>query len=561
MPTHSCSSCFALSSSSSSSSSLQNRTLGDLAKEQKKQAEQRRKKATEDENETLATKQEETALSMIEFLEKSRKGEMIPPDVIIKFATHFHDDLTLDNMPRMQLINMCKYMSIPPYGADSFLRFQLRNRIRTLKEDDQRILWEGIDSLTKMELREACRERGMRSTGLSKDAYKEALQQWLDLSVNQKVPISLLIMSRTFYLRDEMMGVRTADVDGSKSVAGLADAISGLDKEVVNEVVLEVATAEEKHRDPEVIKLKLEILEHQNELILEEQKEREAAAKKKEQHEKDKEVAETTEAASKAVEQDYSESMDSEQSVVEKVEFAEEAKSSTVDSVPEITADPSQAESKGEEEEETGLSSGELEAISQIVSPDPVRNEREELQRIRAAISSDDEEPVTANMVSDSQSADNEVDEDKVDVDHELSPSTEHTLSDENVAKTIVVMDARVDGEATEATVFTMEGDVSNEKLVDLAEGGEVEGYSSEDKRLDNSIKRLKSKVESMVGKIEVQLSDVEVKIGDKLHFLDKDMDSIITREEMANALQQVLKRQLTKDQAMEIAAHMVSSC
>jgi LETM1 and EF-hand domain-containing protein 1 len=62
----------------------------------------------------------------------------------------------------MQLTGMCTYMSIPPYGSDNFLRFQLRFKIRALKEDDQRILWEGIDSLTKMELREACQERGMR---------------------------------------------------------------------------------------------------------------------------------------------------------------------------------------------------------------------------------------------------------------------------------------------------------------------------------------------------------------------------------------------------------------
>ena len=98
---------------------------------------------------------------------------------------------------------MCKYMGIPPYGSDYFLRFQLRHKIKTLKEDDQRILWEGIDSLTKMELREACQDRGMRSTGLSKEAYKRSLQQWLDLSVNMNVPHSLLIMSRTFFLQEE----------------------------------------------------------------------------------------------------------------------------------------------------------------------------------------------------------------------------------------------------------------------------------------------------------------------------------------------------------------------
>ena len=116
----------------------------------------------------------------------------------------------------------------------------------------------------------------MRSTGLSKDAYKRSLQQWLDLSVNKNVPIALLIMSRTFFLRDEMFQ-REKDEDESKSLAGLADAISGLDKEVLNEVILEVATSEEKSENPDIQKIRLEVLAKQNELIQEEQAAREAA--------------------------------------------------------------------------------------------------------------------------------------------------------------------------------------------------------------------------------------------------------------------------------------------
>ena len=163
-----------------------------MAKEQKKKSKKRLENADESSKEERALQEERSAGAMLDFMGKARNGEILPADVIIQFASHFHDDLTLDNMPRMQLINMCWYMNIPPYGSDFFLRFQLRHKIRTLVEDDQRILWEGIDSLTKMELREACQERGMRSTGLSKDAYKNSLQQWLDLSVNKHVPISLL---------------------------------------------------------------------------------------------------------------------------------------------------------------------------------------------------------------------------------------------------------------------------------------------------------------------------------------------------------------------------------
>jgi LETM1 and EF-hand domain-containing protein 1 len=222
-----------------------------------------------------------TAAEFLGFLEKARTGEFVSPEVIIRFSKYFQDELTLDNLPRTQLVNLCKYMSIPSYGSDPFLRFQLRHKIRSLKEDDQKILWEGIDSLTKIELSEACRERGMRSTGLSKEQYKVALQQWLDLSVNQNVPISLLIMSRSFFLFEpkSKLGQRG-------SVSGISDAISAMDKDILNQVVLEVATPEERSHNPEVVKISLQVLEHENEKIRAEFEERQASKRKEEEKKK-----------------------------------------------------------------------------------------------------------------------------------------------------------------------------------------------------------------------------------------------------------------------------------
>ena len=185
-------------------------------------------------------------------------------------------------------MNLCRYMDIPPYGADSLLRFQLRHKIRGLKEDDQRIIYEGIDSLTKMELREACRERGMRSTGLAKDGYREALEQWLELSVVKDVPIALLIISRTYFLREELFAKKSTDEPTDAAMTNLADAISSLDKDVLYEVVLEVATDEEKRSNPDVLKIKLEVLEQQNELIKEENEAREKLKQLAEEEQKAK---------------------------------------------------------------------------------------------------------------------------------------------------------------------------------------------------------------------------------------------------------------------------------
>ena len=92
------------------------RTLEELAKEQKKKAAKKKQELEEAGIiESTIAKQDDSAGSMLEFLSKARSGEMIPPDVIIKYAKYFQDDLTLDNMPRMQLINMCRYMGIAPY--------------------------------------------------------------------------------------------------------------------------------------------------------------------------------------------------------------------------------------------------------------------------------------------------------------------------------------------------------------------------------------------------------------------------------------------------------------
>jgi LETM1 and EF-hand domain-containing protein 1 len=39
-------------------------------------------------------------------------------------------------------------------------------------------------------------ERGMAAVGLTDFEYKRQLQQWLELSIQKNIPISLLIMSR-----------------------------------------------------------------------------------------------------------------------------------------------------------------------------------------------------------------------------------------------------------------------------------------------------------------------------------------------------------------------------
>ena len=43
----------------------------------------------------------------------------------------------------IRLRNAIHLKNIPPYGSDNLLRLQLRHRVKSLREDDQKIIWEG----------------------------------------------------------------------------------------------------------------------------------------------------------------------------------------------------------------------------------------------------------------------------------------------------------------------------------------------------------------------------------------------------------------------------------
>mmetsp|Transcript_25950 Transcript_25950/g.29140 ORF Transcript_25950/g.29140 Transcript_25950/m.29140 type:complete len:914 (-) Transcript_25950:80-2821(-) len=518
-------------------------TMEELAHEQKRIA-ANRKDLKDEPADSIASKQEASASDMLNFLDLARKGEMVPPDAIIQYAKYFQDDLTLDNMPRMQLINMSKYMSISPYGADSFLRFQLRHRIRLLKEDDQRILWEGIDSLTKMELREACQERGMRSTGLSKEAYKRSLQQWLHLSVHKAVPISLLIMSRTFFLHEEMVSTTTAAADDEdQSVTGLADAISGMDKEVLNEVILHVATSEEFKSDPDVRKIQLEVIKHQNEKIKEEQAERDA------QKQKNTSEKEEPQAVVQQIENENTADMAGSNSKEGKI-TKEEILNAIDVKVEELEEDLLEKAAEIEEMGERELTLEEMESISQLLSADPVVKERKSLDRIKHAMREE----------ADLESEFKEEPENGSTTVYNAKTNVSMDKSDTAAASIILGMETKAAKEADELTTFTKEIEYQATKSVNENLSPEDEKYSSaddaNDEPADYVVAKLKKRIESMVDKIEVQLSDVQVKIGDKLHYLDKDMDGILSREEMASVLSQVLKN-ISFDDALVIAGEM----
>lgn len=137
------------------------------------------------------------AKEFAEFFYKVRSsGTTASNEEIMQFSKLFEDEITLDSLSRPQLVALCRVLDVQTLGTTNFLRFLLRMRLRSLSADDKLIEKEGVDSLTRSELQQACRARGMRAYGLPESKLKEQLFQWLDLSLNKKVPPSLLLLSR-----------------------------------------------------------------------------------------------------------------------------------------------------------------------------------------------------------------------------------------------------------------------------------------------------------------------------------------------------------------------------
>ncbi|KAK7394631.1 hypothetical protein VNO78_15164 [Psophocarpus tetragonolobus] len=202
-----------------------------------------------------------TAEDLDEFMNKVRTGARVSNDEILGFAKLFNDELTLDNISRPRLVNMCKYMGISPYGTDAYLRYMLRKRLQEIKNDDKMIQVEGLESLSEAELRQACRDRGLLGL-LSEEEMRQQLRDWLDLSLNHSVPSSLLILSRAFSVSGKV-----------RPEEAVQATLSSLPDEVVDTVGITTLPSEDSISER---KRKLEYLEMQEELIKEEEKKEEA---------------------------------------------------------------------------------------------------------------------------------------------------------------------------------------------------------------------------------------------------------------------------------------------
>ena len=141
-----------------------------------------------------------SAADLYAFMKRVRAGEAVSAYEVTRFASLFSDELTLDNLPRVQLASLCRFVGIQPFGTDAFLAARLRGHLARIKADDRAIREEGLDALSDEELRSACRARGMRAPfgEGARAAMVGQLEEWLDLSLNRALPSSLMLLSRAF---------------------------------------------------------------------------------------------------------------------------------------------------------------------------------------------------------------------------------------------------------------------------------------------------------------------------------------------------------------------------
>lgn len=137
------------------------------------------------------------------FLTTLRTGLEPPSRVqLLRVARLFKDDAVLDNLQRSQLVAVAKYINLQPIGTNQMLRFRIRSKLLNIKLDDRAIDYEGIESLTTLELQAACASRGIKYSGVPPVELKHDLGLWLDLRLREKIPATLLVLSNAYTYGD-----------------------------------------------------------------------------------------------------------------------------------------------------------------------------------------------------------------------------------------------------------------------------------------------------------------------------------------------------------------------
>jgi LETM1 and EF-hand domain-containing protein 1 len=457
-----------------------------------------------------------TALELSAFMTRVRSGAFVANEELMKFAPLFRDEVTLDSFSRRQLEALCHLLGLSVSGPEAMLLYRLRSAIHKIKLDDRDILAEGVTSLNKEELKEACRQRGIRAIGISERNMQFQLTQWLDLSLHKNMPLTLLLLSRAFSLHLNREDARFQAEQIEKTGLMLLSTLADLPDKTIQDVGVKESKASEPVQAPSLA-AKIEA------------KERELALLEREE---------------KLIKEERQKIVDVQQYIVENPSEAKApvtvqavAKAQQVEIV--VGGGGGGAGAGGSGEAPAASSSGEPKgkAGEPVAKPDVLK-----WKQVSQAIAT-----LTSRSAVDLEKA----------ILAQLRKKVDKVVSDDGAGKAAAAAAAAAAASvaASDATTAatTAAAAAAAATTAGAAAAAAEPAVVAEDAVTASKLTR---KVNDMVAEIEKELKAVEEKIGDKMHVLDRDCDGLITVAEVVQALD-MLQTGVPKEAIIKLVAEM----
>ncbi|CAD5222190.1 unnamed protein product [Bursaphelenchus xylophilus] len=341
------------------------------------------------------------AYEFSQFLRKVRQeGALVTNEELFKYAKLFEDELTLDNLSMGQLRALCRMLGVQPLGTPEILRFQLNLKLRELKADDRLIMAEGgVDALSIPDLQQACRQRGMRAIGVSEDRLRSQLRQWLELSQNDKMPPSMLLLSRALFLPE--------DISFSERLKKI---VQQLPMELGEQTKQKLTELEGGKVDP---KERMALIRSIEDGLKKERQEAKADAEQKKKAEEDKKRAdvEKMEAEKAKIEEEdrkLRETLEVEKPAVDTAKDINEVLQTAHDSVKDLHAEVAKFHNVVHEEAEAEkkakpakIKSKELEAVEDVLHGSHINEARHDISELKEKVIEHTEDLIEVNTLAD----------------------------------------------------------------------------------------------------------------------------------------------------------------
>jgi LETM1 and EF-hand domain-containing protein 1 len=395
--------------------------------------------------------------------------------------------------------------------------------------------------------------------GLTSFGYKRNLKEWLDLSIQKHIPISLLIISRAIALSST--SVHPEDV--------LKSSMQALDQGIINEVVLAAASPSEKNT-LDMKARKLESIQFQKERIDEERVKSDVKPDKKSDTDVVKEPKVSKEEKATKEAEDVVDPTPSEVGYTimptEEIVFTPESVASTIkdleitgtreikdsniskpddvlkpvkyddtlDKIPPISVEEKKEEKKQAEKAEK-ITLSELEAIGDLTRESSVEREKAELAILEASIDS---------VIIESK-------EKKIKINKSDILETPTHVQDDKISE---VEEKVIDKKPLEKGISSTTDDKKIKEAEDeeIVIEEEVEDEDS-DQTDDKSLANMKHVLGNMLHKLKVKIDTTDKELGQKLHLLDIDNDGELSSGELKEAFTKILKRLPNEEEIIEM--------